>query len=106
MRRTLRLSIAATLVAFTTGAVAAPRAGHGLPSDTRRGCKDGLVLAGSRVLSDRPHQDREPRAQLLLAVDRRIGGCRVLTPANAPGAMMAEPDFAPETARNQPALGG
>jgi hypothetical protein len=46
------------------------------------------------------------QAKLLLAVDRRINGCRVLTPANARNGWLPEPADGQGPARKQPARHG
>ena len=48
----------------------------------------------------------EPRATLLLAVDRRVNGCRVLTPANARNGWLLEPADRQGRARKRPARDG
>ena len=92
-------------------AIAAGCAGVGLPVAAAAGdaakrmpCRPPLAFA--RAKEQTAPAGAETRAMLLLAVDRRVSGCRVLTPANARGGWVPEPSDQQGAARKRPAQGG
>ena len=72
----------------------------------RAPCKREFALAGQSARENLARPEREPRAMLLLAVDRRVNGCRVLSPASAWQSVVPEPEFGNAPAQRRPAHGG
>lgn len=73
---------------------------------SRSACQREWAWAGERSRDTLAQPAREPRAMLLLAVDRRVSGCRVLSPASAWDSVVPEPETTQAPARLQPASGG
>jgi hypothetical protein len=93
------LAVAIGLIGAAVPAVAASGdAAKRLP------CRPPLAFAHADVRTV-PSGD-EPRATLLLAVDRRVNGCRVLTPANARNGWVPESTEPQGPARKRPAKQG
>ncbi len=99
MRRVLSIAIAAGFAGKALPALAASG-----EAASRMPCRPPLSFAHADAHSA-PTGD-EPRAMLLLAVDRRINGCRVLTPANAHNGWVPEPTDAQDPARKRPTKPG
>ena len=93
-------------IVVATGVVAAPAAPKDHKRLDRTACKRELAWAGLPAHDNLAQPGREPSAVLLLAVDRRIAGCRVLTPANARAGFLPEPEPGQSPARLRPATGG
>jgi hypothetical protein len=91
-------------IVVATGVVAAPA--HDRKALDRSACKPELAWASQPSHDNLAPPSREPRAMMLLAVDRRLNGCRVLSPASAWQDVVPEPNFAKAPARRQPAVGG
>lgn len=92
----------APVLLFCAAAMATP-ALAAAPTQTRVPCKPPLAFAKGGPRAER--DAGQPRAMLLLAVDRRLNGCRVLTPASARNDYLPEPS-ADDPARKRPARGG
>ena len=94
-------------IVLASGVIAAPA---NAPRDHRAlyrsACKHELAWAGQSAHDKLARPAREPRAMLLLAVDRRVNGCRVLSPATARNGVVPEPEPGSAPARKQPAQGG
>ena len=94
-------------IVIASGVIAAPA---NAPRDRnlldRAPCKRELAMAGQSASGNLARPEREPRAMLLLAVDRRVGGCRVLSPASAWQSVVPEPEFGNAPAHRRPAYGG
>ena len=93
-------------IVVATGVVAAPANDlRDRKALDRAGCKRELAWASQPSRENLARPGSEPRAMLLLAVDRRLNGCRVLSPASARGGFLPEPDLRESPARLQPAAG-
>lgn len=86
-------------------------AGAALPATAAAGnaaqrmpCRPPMAFAHADAKSA-PSGD-EPQATMLLAVDRRINGCRVLTPANAHNGWVPESTEPQGPVRKRPAKQG
>jgi hypothetical protein len=64
-------------------------------------CRPPLAFARAEAQAER--FSAEPRANLLLAVDKRVNGCRVLMPANARSGWVPEATEPQGAARKRPA---
>ena len=91
-------------VAIGMAATALPAAAASGDAAHRASCRPPLAFAHADAESV-PGDDGS-RATLLLAVDKRINGCRVLTPANARNGWVPESSEPQGPARKRPARQG
>ena len=89
-------TLAVTMILAGTAFPAAAASGN---AAQRTPCRPPLAFAHADARTA-PTGD-ESRARLLLAVDRRINGCRVLTPADARSGWVPEPTDRQSPARKR-----
>ncbi len=109
MKRNTLVAIAGFVlggIIVATGVVAAPTTPKDHKPLDRAACKHELARAGLSSRGSLSRPEREPRVMFLLAVDRRLNGCRVLSPASAWSDVVPEPNVGEAPAGRQPAVGG